>query len=55
MKRIGVLTGGGDAAGMNAAIRAAVRTIWHHGARGRGHQSRLAGPRRRRRGGDAEG
>jgi len=31
MKRIGVLTGGGDAAGMNAAIRAAVRTIWHHG------------------------
>jgi len=25
------LTGGGDAAGMNAAIRAAVRTIWHHG------------------------
>ncbi len=32
MKRIGVLTGGGDAAGMNAAIRAVVRTIWHHGA-----------------------
>ncbi|HOX26794.1 MAG TPA: ATP-dependent 6-phosphofructokinase [Candidatus Krumholzibacteria bacterium] len=32
MKRIGVLTGGGDAAGMNAAIRAAVRTIWHHKA-----------------------
>ena len=32
MKRIGVLTGGGDAAGMNAAVRAAVRTIWHHGA-----------------------
>ena len=30
MKRIGVLTGGGDAAGMNAAIRAVVRTIWHH-------------------------
>jgi len=26
MKRIGVLTGGGDAAGMNAAIRAVVRT-----------------------------
>ncbi|MEZ4388617.1 MAG: ATP-dependent 6-phosphofructokinase [Candidatus Krumholzibacteriia bacterium] len=31
MKRIGVLTGGGDAAGMNAAIRATVRTVWHHG------------------------
>lgn len=31
MKRIGVLTGGGDAAGMNAAIRATVRTIWQHG------------------------
>ncbi|HPF71572.1 MAG TPA: 6-phosphofructokinase [Candidatus Krumholzibacteria bacterium] len=32
MKRIGVLTGGGDAAGMNAAVRAVVRTAWHHGA-----------------------
>jgi 6-phosphofructokinase 1 len=32
VKRIGVLTGGGDAAGMNAAIRAVVRTIWHHKA-----------------------
>lgn len=32
MKRIGVLTGGGDAAGMNAAIRAVVRTIWRHEA-----------------------
>lgn len=32
MKRIGVLTGGGDAAGMNAAVRAAVRTIWKHDA-----------------------
>ena len=31
MKRIGVLTGGGDAAGMNAAVRATVRTVWHHG------------------------
>ncbi len=31
MKRIGVLTGGGDAAGMNAAVRAVVRTAWHHG------------------------
>ncbi len=32
MKRIGVLTGGGDAAGMNPALRAVVRTAWHHGA-----------------------
>lgn len=32
MKRIGVLTGGGDAAGMNAALRAVVRTAWRHGA-----------------------
>ena len=32
MKRIGVLTGGGDAAGMNPAIRAVVRTAWGHGA-----------------------
>jgi len=32
MKRIGVLTGGGDAAGMNAALRAVVRTAWAHGA-----------------------
>ena len=32
MKRIGVLTGGGDAAGMNPALRAVVRTAWQHGA-----------------------
>ncbi|MFH1844496.1 MAG: ATP-dependent 6-phosphofructokinase [bacterium] len=32
MKRIGVLTGGGDAAGMNPALRAVVRTAWSHGA-----------------------
>ena len=31
MKRIGVLTGGGDAAGMNAAIRSVVRTGWTAG------------------------
>ncbi len=31
MKRIGVLTGGGDAAGMNAAIRAVVRTASREG------------------------
>ena len=29
--RIGVLTSGGDAPGMNAAIRAVVRTSLHHG------------------------
>jgi 6-phosphofructokinase 1 len=32
MKRIGVLTGGGDAAGMNTAIRAVVRTAHGFGA-----------------------
>ena len=32
MKRIGVLTGGGDAAGMNAAIRAATRQALNSGA-----------------------
>jgi 6-phosphofructokinase 1 len=32
MKRMGVLTGGGDAAGMNAALRAVVRTAWTRGA-----------------------
>jgi 6-phosphofructokinase 1 len=31
MKRIAVLTSGGDAAGMNAAIRAVVRTALHYG------------------------
>ncbi len=30
MKRIGVLTGGGDAAGMNPALRAVVRTAYQH-------------------------
>jgi len=30
MKRIGVLTSGGDAPGMNAAIRSVVRTALHH-------------------------
>jgi ATP-dependent phosphofructokinase / diphosphate-dependent phosphofructokinase len=38
MKRIGILTGGGDAPGLNAAIRAVVKTslgvygnagVWH--------------------------
>lgn len=31
MKRIGVLTSGGDAPGMNAAVRAVVRTAIYHG------------------------
>lgn len=31
VQRIGVLTSGGDAPGMNAAIRAVVRTALHHG------------------------
>jgi 6-phosphofructokinase 1 len=31
MKRIGLLTSGGDASGMNAAIRAVVRTAIYHG------------------------
>ena len=31
MKKIGVLTSGGDAPGMNAAIRAVVKKdFWHH-------------------------
>ena len=31
MKRIGVFTSGGDSPGMNAAIRAVVRTATYHG------------------------
>jgi 6-phosphofructokinase 1 len=31
IKRIGVLTSGGDAPGMNAAIRSVVRTALFHG------------------------
>ncbi len=31
MKKIGVLTSGGDAPGMNAAIRAVVRKAIYHG------------------------
>ncbi|NCB75276.1 MAG: ATP-dependent 6-phosphofructokinase, partial [Clostridia bacterium] len=31
MKRIAVLTSGGDSPGMNAAIRAVVRTALYHG------------------------
>ena len=32
MHKIGVLTSGGDAPGMNAAVRAVVRTAIHYGA-----------------------
>jgi 6-phosphofructokinase 1 len=31
MKRIGILTGGGDAPGLNAVIRAVVKSAYHHG------------------------
>ena len=31
VKRIGVLTSGGDAPGMNACVRSVVRTALHHG------------------------
>jgi 6-phosphofructokinase 1 len=31
INKIGILTSGGDAPGMNAAIRAVVKTAWHHG------------------------
>ena len=31
VKRIGVLTSGGDAPGMNACVRAVVRAALHHG------------------------
>ena len=41
VKRLAVLTSGGDAPGMNAAIRAVVRTATHHGI-----EARAAGCRR---------
>lgn len=47
MKHIGVLTSGGDAPGMNAAIRAVVRTAHYHGVRVsgiyRGYQGLIEG------------
>lgn len=47
MKRIGILTSGGDAPGMNAAIRSAVRTVISHGGLAvgidRGYEGLLAG------------
>ena len=41
MKKIAVLTSGGDAPGMNAAIRAVVRTAIHHGIRSNGSSKRI--------------
>ena len=43
MKKIAVLTSGGDAPGMNAAIRAVVRTAIHHGIEVVGVQRGYAG------------
>ena len=47
IKRIGILTSGGDAPGMNAAIRAAVRTALFHGCAvfgiRRGYQGMIEG------------
>ena len=40
MKRIGLLTSGGDAPGMNAAIRAVVRTAIYYGMEVYGIQRR---------------
>ena len=43
MKRIGVLTSGGDAPGMNCAIRAVVRTAIYHGLEVMGIERGYAG------------
>ena len=43
MKRIGILTSGGDAPGMNAAVRAAVRTAVSHGVEIAGYQDGYTG------------
>ncbi len=43
IKTIGVLTSGGDAPGMNAAIRAVVRTALHHGLSVKGIRRGYAG------------
>ena len=41
IKTIGVLTSGGDAPGMNAAVRAVVRTAIAHGCNVKGIQKAL--------------
>lgn len=43
IKTIGVLTSGGDAPGMNAAIRAVVRTAIHNGINVKGIMRRVMG------------
>ena len=43
MKRIGVLTSGGDAPGMNAAVRAVVRKAIYHGVEVYGIYGGLSG------------
>ena len=43
VKTIGVLTSGGDAPGMNAAIRSIVRTAIHHGLNVKGVMRGYAG------------
>ena len=43
VKTIGVLTSGGDAPGMNAAIRAVVRTAIHKGLKVKGIMRGYAG------------
>ncbi|MGZ6285636.1 MAG: 6-phosphofructokinase, partial [Ktedonobacterales bacterium] len=43
LKRVAVLTSGGDAPGMNAAIRAVVRTALAHGIETMGVMSGYAG------------
>ena len=43
IKTIGVLTSGGDAPGMNAAIRAVVRTAIHNGINVKGIMRGYAG------------
>ena len=44
--RIGVLTGGGDAPGLNAVIRAVVKAAWNSGIESVGHRRQLRRPAR---------
>ena len=43
VKTIGILTSGGDAPGMNAAIRSVVRSAIHHGLKVKGIMRGYAG------------
>ena len=43
MRKVGILTGGGDCPGLNAVIRAVVRRAEHHQLRDRRHPRRLEG------------